>query len=81
MTAMSNSGPTLNRSFPVHMYPGDQKSERDPEFRTRPETRFLKKFLPQSNDRKRPVQMYPREFSFGAHSHAVRRKSRDTLTP
>lgn len=35
---MSNSGLTLNRSFYGHMYPGDQKSERDPEFRTRPET-------------------------------------------
>ena len=78
---MSNSGPTLNRSVPGHMYPGDQKSERDPEFRTRPETRFSKKFLYELHDRKRFVQMYPREFSFGAHSHAVRRKSRDTLTP
>ena len=53
MTAMSNSGPTLNRSAPGHMYPGDQKSERDPEFGTRPETRFSKKFLPQPNDRKK----------------------------
>ena len=75
---MSNSGPTLNRSIYGHMYPGDQKSERDPEFGTRPETRFSKKFRPQPNDRKRSAQLYPREFPFGAHSHAVKRKSRDT---
>ena len=78
---MFNSGPTLNRSVLGSMYPGDQKSERDPEFGTRPGIRFLKKFLPQPNDRKRPVQMYPTKFSFGAHSHVVKRKSRDTLTP
>ena len=46
-------GPHWNRSVYGHMYPGDQKSERDPEFRTRPEIWFLKKFLPQPNDRKK----------------------------
>ena len=55
MTAMSNSGPTLNRSVPGCMYPGDHKSERDPEFRTRPEIRFLKKFLYESNDREKDL--------------------------
>lgn len=50
---MSNSGPTLKQMSPGLHVSWDQKSERDPEFRTRPGIWFLKKFLPQPNDRKK----------------------------